>query len=222
MSIDFTDDGPDDPEDEQSKRVNDDEGNVDRKIKDRILKARERVDTREDQLFVQAPAMDVRMSQEQALNAWATSIRQYIRVVKPLLTSDEIEGAQYYWTKVPLGGREISPPDGEKEWSRFAYSDDPNGLATQMGLPPSFDPPEAKTASFTGLQEIMNRQTIEKHWTVDMKPDAILPQENLDSLTVKMPVPKSILEKAVEATDAFLQEAGVGLEIGGDDPHGKT
>lgn len=208
-----TRDGPNDEKTGQ-KRVNDSEGTVDQKIKSRILRARERIDDREDQLFVQAPATGVRISQEKALDAWGTSVRQYIRVVKPLLTSTEVDESDYYFKEVHLGEFEVPPPDGKKPWSYFAHTNNPSDLKREMGLPVAFDPPETRVASFKGLESVLNRHRIVKQWTIDMKPNAILPGESTDHVSVELPVPKSILESAVEETDAFLQQAGVGIEIG--------
>jgi len=212
MSFDNNDDNDDN---NGSRRVTDEEGTVDEKVKQRILNARERIDDREDQLFVQAQAdPHVKLSYQEATQAWATTVRQYIRAVKPLLTSEKVPEADFYYRGAPLGSIEVPPPDSEKEWSQFARTDDPYKLIKNMGLPPAFDPPEAKEASFTGLKDILERQSVTKRWQIDMEPNSMRPDNGIDTPTAQFPVPKDILERAVETTDAFLQEAGVGLEIG--------
>jgi hypothetical protein len=90
-----------------------------------------------------------------------------------------------------------------------------------MNLPVPFEPPESKTVTFSGLEDILDRHTITRHWTIDMEPNTLRPGRGVDQVSTEIPVPKATLESAVEATDAFLQQAGVGLEIGyqqADDP----
>jgi hypothetical protein len=207
----------DEPNDDETgnKRVTDSEGTVDEKVKNRILKARERVDEREDLLFVQMPAdPNSRLSRREATAAWNTTVRQYIRAIEPLLKSDEIQEAGYYYREVPLGREEIPPPDGQKQWSAFARSTSESQLKREMGLQPSFDPPEAKEVAFAGLKDILDKQQISLGWEFAPDPTQWGPEQEMERLSVTLPVPKHVLEGAVSAADQFLQEAGVGLEIG--------
>jgi hypothetical protein len=209
MSVDYPRD------DDGNKRVTDSEGTVDKKVKNRILKARERVDTREDLLFVQIAAdRRSRLSHAEAVAAWGTTIRQYIRAIEPLLKSGEIEQSEYYYREKKLGEKEIPPPDGEKEWSRFAGPGDTTQTKREMNLHPSFDPPEAKKINFHGLKDILEKRQITLSWAFSPDPTKWGPEREIERLSVTVPVPKHVLEAAVSAADEFLQNAGIGLEIG--------
>lgn len=216
MTHDPTDD------DERTEKVQDD-GSVDQKIKNRIIDARNRIDEREDLLFVRAQAdPDVQLQNAEALNAWGTCVRQYIRAVEPLLKSDDIQNASYYYYEVPIGhGFEVPPPDNEDgEWSKFAHTSNKRGLCREMGLPSSFDPPKPKEVQFNGLIDVLNRPVIDLSWSFEKHPDS--PGSNPVHLEATIPVPKTFLEEAVSHVDEFLQDAGVGLEISDGDPHGVT
>lgn len=205
----------DERDNDGNKRVTDSEGTVDEKVKNRILKARERVDEREDLLFVQMPAdPNSRLSRREATAAWNTTVRQYIRAIEPLLKSDEIQEAGYYYREVPLGREEFPPPDGKKQWSNFARTDNETQVIRSMGLHPSFDPPEAKEVRFEGLKDILDKQQISLSWQFNVDPTQWGPEVERERLNITTPVPKHTLEEAVSAADQFLQEAGVGLEIG--------
>lgn len=214
------------PDDNEKGEQVQDDGSVDQKIKNRIISARNRVDEDEQYLYVHVPAdRRAHLNGIDRHNAWATSVRQYIRAIRPLLTSDRIERSTFYYHEVPLGVVEVVPPDkGGIEWSKFAQDDaDEFKLKRSMGLPPNFDPPEAKEAKFTGLKDVLDRRGIHLTWSIDKKPGyASFQDKSQVRLEVSRPIPKWVLEESVSRADEFLQQAGVGLEIGSDDPHGKT
>ena len=127
MNVENTDDGA---------QVLDEEDRISNRLKDRILDARDRVAEREDAAFVEAPLDDeIEISSQQATQIWATTVRQYLRVIEPLLRSDEIKDSDYYYQELPLIEDTVTPPDGPTPivhggdvyqkrimWSKF-YSD---------------------------------------------------------------------------------------------------
>lgn len=212
MSMDPFDDNGN--ENESSQKVTDEEGTVDQKVKARILKARERVDDAEAVLYVDAPTSDVQVTRKQMHLGYVTMVRQFIRAIKPLLTSPKIPQADYYYSEVPLFETEVPPPDKRYEWSKFALPDvDETKLKMEMGLR-GVEPPRPKTVSVRGLNEVMTREEVNLQWSIDLNGGQKVAQSNMETLTRTFPLPKRVYDSAVEHADAFLQQAGVGLEIG--------
>jgi hypothetical protein len=203
-----------------SIEVVDDEGSVDQKIKNRIIKARNRVDEVEQEIFIGVatdPEVTLRFGEK--VQAWGMIVRQFIRTIRPLLTDDGIPGAHHYWTQVPLLDDTIAPPDGEYPWSRFGDEETDDMLIAQsIGLPPEFatddNPPEPKEIDIRGLRSVLERERVSLSWSFKKKPQAIPPESGPVHLSEDYPLPKSVYEAAVEHADAFLQEAGIGLELG--------
>ncbi len=169
-------------------------------------------------LFVQAAANPgVHLSHVEKVEAWGTSVRQYIRAIEPLLKSDEMPQSRHYYREAPLLKTEIAPPDTNGyEWSMFARDGvDARTLAREMGLPPSFDPPEPKQVELRGLFDIIDKTNLETAWqfTIPGKSGSMVNGETM-VLEETLPIPKSVYEEAVSLADEFLQQAGVGLEIG--------
>lgn len=225
------------PWDESDEQVEvlDDDGDVDRKVKDRILKSREYVDSAEAALFVDKyddllDRAGRRMSPEQVKHIlaerWSVVVRQYIRTVRPLLTSDEIEQAQYYWEELPVYSDTIEPPaQNGIDWPRFYRSDESDyaiAKSMEMNVDMSFEAPEPKPVELNGLRDVLQFQEQPLYWTVVYNPDSLPIQQESETLEAQLSLPKGVYEAAVEYTDEFLQEIGIGLEIGTGDPHGKT
>jgi len=205
-----------------SIEVIDDEGSVDQKIKNRISKARNRVDEVEQEIFIGvATDPEVNLGFGEKVQAWGMIVRQFVRTIRPLLTDEEIPGSQYYWTAVPLLEDTIAPPDGEYPWSRFDDEEaDNRAIAQSMGLPAEFatdgNPPEPKEVDLRGLRSVLERERISLSWSFEKRPQSIPPEAGPVHLSQDYPLPKSVYEAAVEHADAFLQEAGIGLELGKD------
>lgn len=197
--------------------VLDEEGEVDRKVKQRILNSRDRVDDREDLLFA-APLVNPELSfqPDKALSAWGNAVRQYLRNIEPLLTTDDIQQAKFYYRQIELGTETLTPPNTQEyKFSKFANETyNPSVLIRRMGLPRTCSPPEPETVSFDGLISLIETEVIEHRWTVCVDNNGPPPQHEYVELEVRRPVPRRILENAVRAADQFLQRAGIGLEVG--------
>jgi hypothetical protein len=215
-----------------SKRVVDEEKTVDQKIKSRIIDTRKRVAKREDQIFVGEPLdEDITLSRPQKVNIWATSVRQFLRAIEPLLKSDEIENSEYYYEGIPIYEDTLYPPDGEtlvyskggqdtitKEiiWSLFYDSEiDKRDLEKRTHFSSSFDPPEPEQIELHGLKSIIETETLSAEWTVPLNPGVLPGQDKyIAKPQITRPLQKKTLEQAVRVADTFLQEAGIGMEIG--------
>jgi len=204
-----------DDENDPSKRVVDEEGTVDQKVKERVLRARERVDDAEARLYVDAPTSDRGVSQQEQYIGYTTMVKQFIRAIKPLLTSDKIERSDYYFHEVSLLDKEVPPPDGRYPWSRFYFEDtDPSIVKRDMGLR-HVEPPEPKTVEIRGLKEVLREeQQITLRWSFDLQANSGNATTDIERLQREIAIPKSVFDLAVEEADAFLQQAGIGLEIG--------
>lgn len=191
--------------------VKDEDNVVDQQLKSRIVNVRRSVDDREDLLFVQAP-LNGGIDAEKQLRAWGTTVRQYLRAIRPLLTTSDVRSAPYYWESVELGEMTAYPPEDDIPWSAFYGSGNTQHLKQELGLPPNFEPPAPKAIEFTGLRSIIQNPSITFQWTVDVNPGIGGNTER--TLTVQRPPEKRIYERAVSQADEFLQQAGVGLDIG--------
>jgi hypothetical protein len=200
---------------EPSQKVTDDEGTVDDRVKNRILKARERIDTAEAALYVDAPTSDTGITEKQQYLGYQAMVRQYIRAIKPLLTSEKIPQAEHYHSEVLLYEDMVAPPDSRRfKWSRFANDEiDDTKIKMEMGLR-YVDPPKPKRVSVEGLNEILTKDEISAHWSFDLLDSQGVAKTDVEHLDYRVPVPKRVYDSAVEQADAFLQQAGIGLEIG--------
>lgn len=231
--------------DDGGKRVRDEEGSVDQKLKDRIIAARNRVDEREDSCFIEAPLNGVSLKNPQLTNIWSTAVKQYLRAIEPLLRSDEVENSRYYYREAPVVEETLYPPDGEYppedsprakgrdshkyHWSLF-YRDD---VGTREAIAShqhnqfsrAFDPPEPKEVRLNGLYDVLETTGISRSWAITTNPDEIPPQQNTVYPSIEMPLRREWLTKSVRLADEFLQNAGISIDVGyqsHDDPEENT
>lgn len=207
-------------------RVTDEEHSVDQQIKRQVVEIRRVVDEDERNLYVdRVRDPEQRYSRAAADQDWALSIRQYLRSIKRLWDEEgEIAGVRKFWENQPLGEAVLVPPDtDDHEFSLVAQRDSvPDArLRRAMGLPRNVELPSVYRHEFHGLKDVLNTRVVEHTWAIQV--DATPPYETVTVQNAK-PIPKHILENALEAADAFLQQAGLGFEtslpdyMGGQEP----
>jgi len=220
--------GPDqgsDWDDEDSPLEVQDDGGVDQRVKKRILDARKRVDDREDYLYVQAPV-------EEGLNAspveqdlyWGMVVKQYLRTIEPLLSDEEVSEAQKYYREEVIGTVELIPQDTDRyPFSLVATGQmDEQAFKTQYGLPRTAELPQPKKEPFVGLESVLETKgVVSETWSVETTSWSDPGTAGVIQTSAESVVPKQVYEKAVRKADAFLQQAGIGLDIQGE-PHGYT
>lgn len=201
--------------------IEDEEGVVDRKTKEHILGLRVQVDEDERSLYVEkASDPNYDLSVHEANQYWGISVRQYLRGIKRLWSSgDEVDGVRNvkrFWEEMKIGEEKVVPPD--KAGYRFSLVDsgqwDEIVLKQKLGLPKRCELPKPVTKEFHGLNSILSQNRIEEMWVVKTKMDGAPPEHESVALRQMYPLPKHILENAVEVADNFLQQAGLGFEIG--------
>lgn len=216
-----------------------DDGQIDKRLKDRILDARERVAGREDDTFVGARLDgEVRLSHSQLVGIWATSVRQYLRAIEPLLRSDEIENSRHYYRELPIYKDTLRPPDGETTvltlgsnnsdgveedvkqipWDLFYNEEISNReLTTDYDLiSAGFEPPAPEPVTLQGLKSVIEKDVISAEWGVVLNPDSSpAEQTHIAKPQIAQPLSKSTLEYAVRKADEFLHNAGISPDIGG-------
>lgn len=223
--------------DDDHKQVDDEDRTVDRKIKDAILDARNRVEEREDQVFVQSP-LDPEIqgiSRGDQVQIWETTVNQYLTRIEPLLKSDEIERSNHYYREVKIADRPVYPRDGETpvvhknettkediQWS-LLQSDQLSklDLVTQSDtFGRGIEPPEEKRFTVTGLKEVIEKPQQVFQWEVALNPDEIGPAKKIARPVVQASLSKDELKLAVRLADEFLQEhAGIGVKMDGGEDH---
>lgn len=206
----------------QSLQIRDsDDEPIDAKIKHQVLKLRQIVNDDERRLYVDRVRTDPRYTQFDANEDWQLSIRQYLREIKRLWPDGEdvpIPNIDYYWREIELSGEfELVPPD--KNGFQFSVVENrehfgsDRELREAIGLGPHGDIPEPKTVKFTGLSSILEKQHIEKTWVITTHKDGAPPEHNTEVVSLTLPIPKHVLENAIEAADNFLQQTGLGFDI---------
>jgi len=204
--------------DYDSKRVIDEEGDVDSAVKSRILNSRSAINENENVLFTHRTVRpDIEISRAQATVAWGHSVKRYIRDVEILLTNDDIPEAREYYLNVNLGEVTLAPPEtAGYDFSKFANPDrDDMHIKKEMGLPPDCEVPKPYTETLIGLKSLLESgEVVQNEWTVFV--DKSGPRASWDQVTVEAmkPIPKHIYERAVRHTDQFLQNAGIGVHTG--------
>lgn len=214
-----------------AQQVNDDEGVVDRKTKEQILALRKQVDDDERALYVERMSdPQFSLSAAEANQYWGVSVRQYLRGIKRLWNDSEgagVANVDNYWEEMTIGQERLVPPDkGEYQFSIMARHEeyDETALRRLLGLPRTVTLPKPEWREFKGLYSVLRTNRIEKTWVVTIDDTGPPPEHQSIQLQVAMPVPKHILENAVEAADNFLQQAGLGFDVsappyrGGEDP----
>ena len=201
--------------------VEDEEGVVDRKTKEHILNLRTQVDEDERTLYVErASDPQYNLTVAEANQYWGISVRQYLRGIKRLWGTDPnvdgVRNVSKFWQEKKIGEETLVPPDKDG----YQFSLVVNGeieeqeLKQRLGLPKKCELPEPYTVTFHGLNSILSQNRIENTWVV--KTDMTGPPPEHESVVLHRvhPLPKHLLENAVEAADNFLQQAGLGFEIG--------
>jgi hypothetical protein len=214
-----------------------DDGQIDKRLKDRILDARDRVAGREDDTFVGARLTgDVKLSHSQLVGIWATSVRQFLRTIEPLLRSDEIENSRHYYHEIPIYEDTLRPPDGETvvlttgtkdgveenteqiRWSLFYNDNISNRKLTRENslFDSGFEPPEPQPIKLRGLKSIIEQDLISANWDVVLNPDSPPAEKtHIAKPEISQPLGKPTLEYAVRKADEFLHDAGISPDVGG-------
>jgi len=213
------------PEDVGSK-ISDEEGLVDRKTKEHILNLRVQIDEDERELFVnQATDPERRMGMAEATQFWSVSVKQYLRAIKRLWNDDDnsnspVKNVDLYWRRKKLAEYTLVPPDKNGyQFSLIAQPDvDATTLRRTQGLPRDAEVPRPETKDFYGLQSILDTDVISHNWVVYIDKKGAPPNWEQIPLSRQVPLPKGVLEDAVEMADNFLQQAGVGFKVGDDLP----
>lgn len=207
-------------------QISDDEGLVDKRTKQHILSLRREVDNDERELFVNKftdPEADI--SYAEAVQHWSVSVKQYLRAIKRLWNDGgdqhHIKNVEHYWNSVKIYEQTLTPPD--KGGYRFSLIGQP-GISSEdvrrmLGLPSDVTVPQPQTVTITGLQEVLERQRIGHTWTVYIDKSGPPPAWEQLVLQQEQPLPKELLERAVEVAQDFLQQAGIGFKIGDDLPN---
>jgi len=200
------------------EEVIDEEGDVDKALKRRIIQARERVDETELALYRDAAIQpDVKLNEFEKIYIYATTVKQFLRRIEPLLRTENVPNNKHYYRQVEIveEGVDITPPDTEGyQFSLIGYSDrSDRELRHMLNLPRGVDLPKPFTIPFNGLKGIIEREPILQHqWEVCVQKKGARPNWEFVYPTVEKPVPKRVYENAVRKADMFLQQAGIGLD----------
>jgi len=202
--------------DGQPQEVIDEEGDVDKALKRRIIQARERVDETELALYRDAAIQpDVNLGPTEKIHIYATTVKQFLRRIEPLLRTANIEGNKQYYKEIELFTTQLKPQDeGGYQFSLIGQSDrDDETLRQMLGLPRNAELPEPVEVSFEGLESIIEEEPILRYqWEVCINQSGAPPNWEYVYPSVERPVPKKVYENAVRKADMFLQQAGIGLD----------
>lgn len=215
-------------------KVTDEEHGVDQQLKSQVLDIRKTVDQDERSLYVdRLRDPDAHYNRSMADQDWALSVRQYLRAIKRLWTdAGDISGVPFYWGGQPhdrtgqrlsLGAAQLVPPDTQGyDLSLVARAEhmSPDQLRRAIGLPRGAELPEVHQRQFVGLSDVLNTRVVEHTWVVTVDDSGPPPAHETVTAQAAQAVPKHVLENALEAADAFLQQAGLGFETSLPDYYG--
>ncbi|MGK7371316.1 MAG: hypothetical protein ACNS64_13985 [Candidatus Halalkalibacterium sp. M3_1C_030] len=206
--------------DREEIEVSDEEQYADKKIKQRILNAREQLNDAQHELWsARLVEPDVDYTEIEALMAWGNLVRSYIRDLSVLLKNDDVPESKRFREEIDLGQVRLVPQDTKHyQFSKIAYDEyTPNHLRQEFGFGNSADIPEPEVIKFTGLQDLIEQENyVERRWVVVKNPKAPKPQQELIETGDRKPIPKRVYERALMAADEFLQNAGIGLDLSPD------
>lgn len=198
--------------------ITDEEEYTDKRIKKRIMDARDSLNETKKQLFAgRLLEPDVQISQAEAVLAWSDLVRSYIRDLGVLLNHPDIPHAEYYKTEVEIGSVSIIPPDKDNhQFSLIAYDQvTEDELKRELpGFGRNAELPKPRRRDFYGLMSVVEQEPIiSEQWLVVKNPTQVGPNQDQMMLEREQPVPREIYEKAIVQADQFLQQAGIGLDI---------
>jgi len=198
------------------QEVIDEDGDVDKALKRRIIKSRERVDETELALYRDAALQpDVNLSELQKIHIYATTVKQFLRRIEPLLRVEDVPNNKYYYREIEIDTIELVPPDTQGyRFSVVAQSNrDDKQIRRMLGLPRGVDLPEPLAIPFMGLKSVIERDPVVSNmWEVCVKREGARPNWRYVYPETQQPVPKRLYEDAVRSADMFLQQAGIGLD----------
>lgn len=207
-------------------QVTDDENGVDQQLKQQVMAIRETVDNDERELYAgRMRNPELGYTRSEANQDWALSVRQYLRSIKRLWSpGGKISGVRQYWEELPLGTVELMPPNTKTyQFTAMAAAAERQPVAEvrrQYGLPRGADVPRPYEKEFQGLKDILNTRVVEHSWSITVDDSGPPPAHERVTVSNASAVPKHVLENAVEAADAFLQQAGLGFETSLPDYYG--
>jgi len=199
------------------QEVIDEEGDVDKAIKRRIIQARERVDETEMALYRDAEIEpNVNLNQFEKIHIYATTVKQFLRRIEPLLRSKNIPNNAHYYTEIEIGKVELVPPETKGyNFPVVAHSDrSEKQLRRMLDLPRGVNLPEPIPIPFNGLRTVIERDPVVSNtWEVCVSREGARPNWGFVYPQTQQPVRKRIYEDAVRKADMFLQNAGIGLDM---------
>jgi len=110
------------------------------------------------------------------------------------------------------------PPDTDGyNFSMVAYSDNSdNELRQMLNLPRSATVPKPETIHFIGLKDIIEAPDVLQHrWTVTVDDSGPPPKHDRVYPNAKNVISKEIFVDAVRYADQLLQNAGIGIDVSG-------
>jgi len=209
---------------EADVQIQDEEEYVDKRVKQRILDARQQVDDMEKALFdEELLSPDVNIGHSRKVLAWGNTVRRFLRNIEVILLRIDLSAAggergdpsERYLHDVDLGAVTLVPPDKRGfQFSKVAHPDVSDAdLKRMLDLPSSADIPKPTDVPFEGLQSIVSSDSLlAESWHVSLGRGNPAERQTIE-LHAERPVPKSIYEDAIRAADRFLHDANIGINI---------
>lgn len=198
--------GKPDQENEPDDRPISHDGSTDEFIRDRrlreIFEARERVAEVHSSAFAELALKN--MAREQVQLLYRRAVDHYITTVEPLI--HQHDKRDHYWENVELGTITFEPPEELRE----EWIDDPHVKVVEgAGM---------QTLPISGLKEMLEMDDVVKYpFTIEVE----LPHQGKRTVTkpAKQPFPRTVVTNAYRATNEFLQESALDIDLSpADDP----
>ena len=211
------------PHDDDSHKIEDSEGYVDHEIKKTILRLRDRIDDRDDQLSAMVASGEI--SEDKALQVFYRTVNQFLRRIEPVLRSD-VPGAEHAYQEAELGELVIYPPPVEFNTPKRFMEDEQIQLQRHFAdqkasivLAEKSSIPMPKARAVTGLKEVIEGNGKTAEWevgAVEIDGTELATFDRGEQITISNSeqYDYGILAKAVRVADRFLNDAGIGIETG--------
>lgn len=185
---------------EPRQHVEDPEGLAARERKKAIVSAREDVDMYESE--IEQELVTGRLDRAMAMELLHGAVRRYLQRVEPLMSNPELPQADHVYKEVLVGRLVVEPPDLDvgESWEVVAE-------------------PQPVAREFTGLREVIEFETSEHSWQFQVRRTeggfmTASGEIEAREASRKVYLDRSMLLRAVRLADEFLENAGIGLELG--------
>lgn len=190
--------------------VDDSEGLVDRRVKERMLSNREEIDDWKTQLFTEVKMGG--LDHDKAVLLWRDRVVDYLISLEPIIRVGELPKSDEVYEERTIGTVVVEPPEEYRQ--QQATIPAANSVRQRENELLLSTPPQPQHVEIVGLKSIIENEAVRAQWEIDVEsPDSPGPRVQTRTIEETAIIPKQILQKSVRIADRWLQNAGIGLSM---------